>query len=343
MSQRLVPRTDIPNPVTIAWESTIAQAAPPPALDDTGTLDEVASERPLFDIFAAVAARQPDHLAVDDETTRLSYAELRDRALALGARIAALVPADGLTGVLVPSNALYPVAWLACLAARRAFLPLDLHLPPARARAIVDQARLAAIIVPSATEDPAPWLPAGLRRIPMQEAAGTAGPTPPAVPAGLPPARVGMVLFTSGSTGRPKGIALHEHSQARKATQYSGICDMGPRDRLLSLHPPSTNAGMRGTLAALLSGASLHPVDLKRDGLTRALALLRDGGITQRAAAPGTSYVPSWRWMVPRMVAAGRSAGCASCGWVATPSPAVTSRLWDRSSRPVPAFWSASD
>ncbi len=243
---------------------------------------EAAWEGPLFDAFATIAAGQPDHLAVDDGAARLSYAALRDQALALGARIAALVPADGLVGVLVPTSVLCPIAWLACLAARRAFLPLDPSAPPARNQAIIAAAALAAVLVPAAS-DAADWLPAALPCIPVL--AATHSDAPP-LPLGLPPAEVGIVLFTSGSTGQPKGIALHERSHLHKALNFRNFCKLGPQDRLLSLNPPSTAAGASDTFAALVSGASLFTADLKRDGLGRVLALLRDGGITVCAAVP---------------------------------------------------------
>jgi len=128
---------------------------------------DAGGERPLFDVFTAVAAGQPDHLAVDDGMTRLTYAELRDRALALGAHVAAKVPVDGLVGVLVPTTTLYPTAWLACLAARRPFLPFDPHLPLARIQAIITEAGLAAAIIPNVASDLVASLPADLLRIPM--------------------------------------------------------------------------------------------------------------------------------------------------------------------------------
>ena len=266
-----------PLPDTALAQDAAAALLPATALAE----DDAVFEQPLFEVFAAVAERQPDHPAVDDGITRLSYAELRDRALALGARVAARVPADGLVGVLVPTAAACPVAWLACLAARRPFLPLDPHLPPAHNQAIVAEADLAAMIVPTTMADLAAWLPAALPRIPL----ATAGPAPAPLPAGLPPSKVGMVLFTSGSTGRPKGIALHERSQLRKAMNYRVACQLGPGDRLLSLHPPSTNGGAGDTLGALLCGASLHLVDLKHTGLAGVQALLR-GGITVCATVP---------------------------------------------------------
>jgi non-ribosomal peptide synthetase component F len=253
-------------------------------LPDTALADAAAEfEGPLFDTFAAITARQPDQLAVDDGIVRLSYAELHDRALALGARIAAQVSADGLVGVLVPTDALCPVAWLACLAARRPFLPFDPHLPQARNQAIIAEARLAAAIVPATMADGATWLPPGLPRIALAQAPG---PAPARLPMGRPAGAVGMVLFTSGSTGRPKGIALHERSVLRRARHDRITCDLGPDDRLLSLHPPPTSAGARDVLDALLSGASLHMLDLKRDGLAHALARLRSDDITICAAVP---------------------------------------------------------
>ncbi len=254
--------------------------------ETTPDKDATAGERPLFDVFAGIAAGQPNHLAVDDGMARLSYAELRDRALALGARVAAEVPVDGLVGVLVPTTTLYPIAWFACLAARRPFLPFDPHLPPARIQAIITEAGLAAVIIPNAASDLAASLPAGLPRIPMVAEPGS---EPANLPACQPPAKVGMVVFTSGSTGRAKGIALHERSPLANAMNYRVSCDLGPDDRLLSLHPPSTDAGMRDTFAALLSGISLHLVNLKRDGLARVLERLRDDGITICTAVPAVT------------------------------------------------------
>ncbi|MGA3399663.1 MAG: AMP-binding protein [Acetobacteraceae bacterium] len=257
-----------------------------PRLDDgAAAIDQCAFERPLFDIFADIAARQPNHVAVDDGTSRLTYGELCDRALALGARIAALVPANGLVGVALPTTMFYPLAWLACFAARRPFLPLDPYLPPARNQAIVAEAGLAAAIFPPAMANQAVGLPAGLPRICMASEPGQAQRP---LPAGRPPSPVGMVVFTSGSTGRAKGIALHERSTQRKALNYRTV-GLGPDDRLLSLHPPTTSAGARDTIGALLCGASLHLVDPKREGLARALALLRGGSITVCASVPAVA------------------------------------------------------
>lgn len=54
---------------------------------------------------------------------------------------------------------------------------------------------------------------------------------------------------------------------------------------MLSLHPPWTNGCASDTFGALLNGASVHPLDLKRAGLSDVLAMLRTG-ITVCATVP---------------------------------------------------------
>ena len=277
----------------LAWMCACpAAGAAPQSATVTGVLqdtslaqDAAAAERPLFDVFTAIAAGQPDHIAVDDGAVRLTYAGLRDRALALGAHVAARVPLDGLVGVLVPTTNLCPIAWLACLAARRPFVPLDPQMPAARNQAIAAEAGLAAVIVPTTTGDLADWLPAALPRITMEPSE----PAPPPLPPGLPPAKISMVVFTSGSTGRPRGIVPHERSHLRRAMDYREACDLGRSDRLLSLHPLPTSAGVRDVFAALLCGATMRLLDLRRDGLAGALTVLRDGGVTVCAMVPAVA------------------------------------------------------
>src|SRR3954447_20659811 len=70
-------------------------------------------ERPIVEIFGEVAARHADKLAVVDEGTRLTYRALQNASLHLARRIAALVPAGRPVGILLPNNALFPVAAIA--------------------------------------------------------------------------------------------------------------------------------------------------------------------------------------------------------------------------------------
>ena len=210
---------------------------------------------------------------------------MRSGAPALGARVAAAVPADGLVGVLVPTDA-RSVRWRGWPALPRAgtFLPLDPHLPPARNQAIIAEAGLAAVIVPATTADGAAWLarrsPAHVRGGRARPAARTVIPRPAGGRRGDGAVHLGLHRAAEGDrAARALGPAPGDERPRRPAI-------FGPHDRLLSLHPPPTSAGARDILGALLSGASLHLVDLKRDGLAHALARLRGDGITICAAVP---------------------------------------------------------
>ena len=70
---------------------------------------------------------------------------------------------------------------------------------------------------------------------------------------------------------------------------YRTACGLGPGDRLLSLHPLPTSAGVRDVFAALCCGAAMRLVDLRRDGLAGVLTVLRDGGISVCAAVPAVA------------------------------------------------------
>src|SRR5579864_4761923 len=109
--------------------------------------DDAWIERPISSIFNEVVARHGDKIATVDETTRLTYRELQRAALHLARRIDALVPPGRPVGLLLPNNALFPVAALACLAVGRPYVPIDPTYPATRIGQINDEAGLAAMII----------------------------------------------------------------------------------------------------------------------------------------------------------------------------------------------------
>src|SRR5437667_8814000 len=103
-------------------------------------------DRSIVEIFNEVAARYGDKLAVVDDGTRLTYRALQSASLHLARRIDALVPAGRPVGILLPNNALFPLAALACLAAGRPYVPIDPSYPQARIDDIREEAALSAMI-----------------------------------------------------------------------------------------------------------------------------------------------------------------------------------------------------
>src|SRR5882757_4475704 len=124
------------------------------ALDDGGPTDvsfepfDVAGlDKPIIELFDRVVARHGDKLATVDEITKLTYRELQRASRHLARRIEHLVPPGKPVGVLLPHNALFPVAALACLGARCPYVPIDPTYPPARIEQIREEAGLSAMII----------------------------------------------------------------------------------------------------------------------------------------------------------------------------------------------------
>ena len=151
--------------------------------------------------FDTVVAQHADRLALDDGRHRLTYARLAAAARQLAARIATDCP-PGPVGILQPHSAAFWVAILACCGAGRTYVALDLHHPATRNAAILQDAGLAAVIVPPGFAAAAEVIPHDMPRLAWRWRNPSATPrigrvprrprrmprrwcfTPPAAPAG---------------------------------------------------------------------------------------------------------------------------------------------------------------
>lgn len=251
-------------------------------------------DRPISALLSAAVAADPDHIAVDDGE-RISYAALWAGVVQLAAQVQERVPPGGAVGVLLPGDAGFVRAILACFVAGRPCIPLDLNYPRQRLMEVLEDAAMAAVIA-SAAEAAA--LPAGLPRIDPQNA--TAGqlrhrahdPDAPAV-----------ILYTSGSTGRPKGIVNSSAALLQRVRQYIEAGQLTAADRFLTLSSPCTIAGLRETLTPLLTGATLHLGSPRSLGLRALREMLQTSRITVLNAVPA---------MLRSLIAAGGAAPFAS-------------------------------
>src|SRR3569833_2918511 len=172
--------------------------------------------QPVFRLFERAVKAHPDRVAADDGTRRMTYREMLAAVVALTALLAEQTAPGELVGILLPSSVEFQVAMLACLAAGRLFVPLDLHYPRAWLDGVIKGAGVAALIGRFDDSETAEVAPGGVTRIDMRDrAVGTAayapdGPDDPA-----------FVLFTSGSTGTPKGIINSQRALLRRVEQYT--------------------------------------------------------------------------------------------------------------------------
>jgi amino acid adenylation domain-containing protein len=238
--------------------------------------------RPIVERFEKIALQHPSRPAVVDSARRLTYSELRSWAYSVARRIDALAAPGRPVGILLPHNACFPVAALACLAADRPYVPIDLKYPAARIDAIIREAGLDTVILQGAS-DAARLLPAGITQVDI----GSAPEAAVEPVAGAASAEsLAVILYTSGSTGKPKGICNDQRAILQRVAEYTNSCHVHPEDRFILLSSPGTIAGEREMFTALLNGAALHVTDPQLDGIHSVLNTMEEHRITIGYAVP---------------------------------------------------------
>ncbi len=234
---------------------------------------------PVHAHFAAVAARFGSRIAVSDGARRLTYAEFAAAVFNLAQLIAAAVPEGRAVGLLLRSSVWYPLAMFAAMAAGRPCVPLNPRDPAERIASLAADARLPAIVAHSC-DGLGDWAEGrDVRCINIADALN--GDLRPA--AALPQVSVdapALVLYTSGSTGRPKGVVNSQRSLLQRVQQYVDAAHINENDAFLPLSGPTTIAGTREIMSALLTGAALHLVEPEAAGLRAIRRQIRTEGIS---------------------------------------------------------------
>ncbi|MEI9995551.1 MAG: alpha/beta fold hydrolase [Rhizomicrobium sp.] len=231
--------------------------------------------------FASIAQTHPDRIALDDGTAALTYRAAQAAVASLAGWIAAETAPGDLVGILLPTSADFLLTMLACFAAGRLFVPLDSHYPRAWLAEVVKDCGMAAIVARFDDPDTAGLVPDGIRRLDLSAPHDRAAPLQP-----LGPDDPAFVLFTSGSTGKPKGIVNGQRALLRRVAQYVDAAHVDVQDRFLPLSSECTIAGLRERFTALLTGATLHLIDVQRAGARQILNRLHDAGITMMYGVP---------------------------------------------------------
>ncbi len=206
----------------------------------------------VHELIAAQASRSPDAIAVELAGAVLTCRELDLWAagVARGLRRLGVGP-ESRVGLHLERSLEMVAALLGVLKAGGAYVPVDPALPAARRRALLADAKVAAVVTGAAGL-------AGLSdlAVPVLAVEGLAAAGGARESFALP-ASPAYVIYTSGSTGRPKGVVVPHRALANYATAAAAGFQLGPEDRVLQFASLSFDASAEEIFPCLLAGATL--------------------------------------------------------------------------------------
>ncbi|EXJ57541.1 hypothetical protein A1O7_07889 [Cladophialophora yegresii CBS 114405] len=195
----------------------------------------------LSALFRQQVQASPSAVALEDDTSTYTYAELDRTVQTLACRLRKhRVGRDSLVGVLLPRSADYVIACLAALRAGGAFLVLELAYPPELLADVIEDANPAVVVTYRSEvgkiKDGVPLVVLDEEHPDTNgetngEIDGAASDSPP-LPAEDDLDRLAFVAYSSGTTGKPKGIANPHRAPVLSYDLRFGVRDLQPGDRV---------------------------------------------------------------------------------------------------------------
>ena len=191
------------------------------------------TKKDLSALFSLQVQATPDAIALEDDKTTYTYAELDQKVEHLAHALRSHgVKRDSLVGVLLPRSADYIIACLAALRAGGAFLVLELAYPPELLTDVLEDATPAVVVTYRAEVGK---FKEGTPLVIVDEQ----GKSSTSESNGLAPLptdtdldRLAFVAYSSGTTGKPKGIANPHRAPVNSYDLRFQLSDLQPGDRV---------------------------------------------------------------------------------------------------------------
>ena len=210
------------------------------------------------------AHRDPQHIAFEDDSSALTYAQLLRRAQEIGSFLHRCVPPQSPVLVYMDKSPDCIAAMLGAVYAGCFYTPIDLAMPESRMARIVSVLQPACILCEKRYLDKAEVLDQRARVICAEDMPSRIDPL------GLAEVRAQhidnellYVLFTSGSTGMPKGVAITHRSVIDFAEWACDALDIHADCRFGNQAPLYFDNSVLDIYCAIRMGAAVHFIPRK--------------------------------------------------------------------------------
>ena len=212
--------------------------------------------------FESQALWHRTRLAVKTPGAAWTYEELNARANAVAHALLMQVEGGGCRiGLMFNQDAPMFVGMLGVLKAGYAYVPLDPNYPLARLEAVIADAGIEVVVTEAAHVELVSRLVAPQRVIDAMALSPIS--RNPGVK--IDSRSLAYILYTSGSTGEPKGVMQTHRNVLHHVGAYTNALHISSEDRLTSLSTYAFDTGMQDGFGALLNGATIYPIDLRRE------------------------------------------------------------------------------
>ena len=206
----------------------------------------------------------PDAVAVADEHSQLSFAQLRNRAQAAGSFAAARTQPGQPVALYLEKSTDALCAMLGAAYARCPYSVLDVRQPPARVQTIIQSLKPALVLTDAEfAEDAARVLQGtGLDILRVEDACATEvdAEALAALREGASRDDALYINFTSGSTGTPKGVMVGHGSVIDFIGHFTRIFGFTADDVIANQAPFDFDVSVKDIYSGLAVGAAVHLV-----------------------------------------------------------------------------------
>ncbi len=217
--------------------------------------------------FEQQVSRYPNHIAVKTPRYEWTYEQLNQMSNRVANGILGQCgPEQARVALLFGHDAPMIAGMFGALKAGKTYIPLDPNYPEQRLGYMLEDSQASVIVTNSAQYARALVLAAEtLPVINIDELDEDGGSENPGL--SIAPDTLAYILYTSGSTGQPKGVMQNHKNVLHFIKAYTNNLHISASDRLTLMSSYSFDAAIMDIFGALLNGAALFPVDLRKDGM----------------------------------------------------------------------------